>query len=120
MPLEDRADIGVQLRFTVVAPRASEELPLSVRPAMTEMPAVVTSGGPSGAGGDCHAASYQRWQRGEISDEAVQGLVGEEMYAVFVAQRMEEPGGSRRTGFESGLVEVEESGETEADTQNAT
>ena len=46
--------------------------------------------------------------------------VSEEMYAVFVAQRMEEPGGSRRTGFESGLVEVEESGETEADTQNAT
>eukprot|EP00439_Symbiodinium_sp_Y106_P006046 s5833_g1.t1 len=120
LPLEDGADIGVQLRFTVVAPRASEELPLSVRPAMPEMPAVVTSGGPSGAGGDCHAALYQRWLRGEISDEAVQGLVGEEMYAVFVAQRMEELGSHRRTGFGSGLVEVEESGETEADTQNAT
>ena len=39
---------------------------------------------------------------------------------MFVVQRMEELGGHRRTGFESGLVEVEESGETEADTQNAT
>ena len=120
LPLEDGADIGVQLRFTVVAPRASGELPLSVRPAMPGMPAVVTGGGSSGADGDYHAALCNRWQQGGLSDEAVQGLVGEEMYAVFVAQRMEEPVGRRRTGFESGLVEVRESGETEADTQDAT
>eukprot|EP00439_Symbiodinium_sp_Y106_P016061 s4031_g2.t1 len=62
---------------------------------MPGMPAVVTGGGSSGADGDYHAALYNRWQQGGLSDEAVQGLVGEEMYAVFVAQRMEEPVGGQ-------------------------
>eukprot|EP00439_Symbiodinium_sp_Y106_P059307 s581_g8.t1 len=68
-------------------------MPLSVGPTMPGMPAAATSGGPNGAGGDYHATLYQRWLRGEISDDAVRGLAGEELYAVFVMQRMEEQGG---------------------------
>ena len=120
LPLEEGADIGVQLRFTVVTLRASGGVPMSVRPTMPVLSSVVTGGDSSGAGGDYHAVLYNRWQQGELSDEAVQGLVGEEMYAVFVAQRMEERAGRQHGGFGSTLVEVRESGETEADTQDAT
>ena len=87
---------------------------------MPVLSSVVTGGDSSGAGGDYQAVLYNRWQQGELSDEAVQGLVGEEMYAVFVAQRMEERAGRQHGGFGSTLVEVRESGETEADTQDAT
>ena len=33
------------------------------------------------------SAPYARWMVGELSDQAVQGLVGSELFAVFVAQR---------------------------------
>ena len=104
----------------VVAPQPSVAMPLSVGPTMPGMPAAATSGGPNGAGGDYHATLYQRWLRGEISDDAVRGLAGEELYAVFVMQRMEEQGGRRRAGLGGGPVDVEDSGVTEADTQDAT